>query len=481
MKKWKITHIVFWTMVILLFLVSTAGYLMAGEVWYDATYYSAQLFFMNFTDVEDSNALLYLCRLFCPIMTATGMVALVRDFFRIISDGVMSKRKDATAIYSDMEQFSFYKSGFRYPVWMGNRINRMVKSHVLMFENDIDNLTFFERMEKNIKEDSKVYIKLEDVESKLLKKSRTYYFNINEMIARMYWNDRNLEPYLKDGSLNLKIAIIGFDSLGQNLLDYGLMNNVYSLDQHINYHVWGDSILYRNVLGQFDMMNGDTITYHDNDWKEDFEELKAFDRIIVEQEYDVEILQALLYLNNRTEIDYYNPNGTQLAAVLEGNRITSFGVMEEVLTEENIKTDKLYRMAKMINYSYLVKTDGTGTYTWNRADVEEVMEEKWRELSGFHKGSNVACADYHKIRLLLLNNDGAGTDFSCLQAQQEEALAQMEHTRWCRYHFVNHWHYDKVRNNEYRKHNLLVPYSELPHEEQQKALLAVKELLEMEK
>ena len=174
MKKWKITHIVFWTMVILLFLVSTAGYLMAGEVWYDATYYSAQLFFMNFTDVEDSNALLYLCRLFCPIMTATGMVALVRDFFRIISDGVMSKRKDATAIYSDMEQFSFYKSGFRYPVWMGNRINRMVKSHVLMFENDIDNLTFFERMEKNIKEDSKVYIKLEDVESKLLKKSRTY-------------------------------------------------------------------------------------------------------------------------------------------------------------------------------------------------------------------------------------------------------------------------------------------------------------------
>ena len=31
-----------------------------------------------------------------------------------------------------------------------------------------------------------------------------------------------------------------------------------------------------------------------------------------------------------------------------------------------------------------------------------------------------------------------------------------------------HWKYDKVRDNAHRKHNLLVPYEELPQSEKEK-------------
>ena len=64
-------------------------------------------------------------------------------------------------------------------------------------------------MENKIKKDSKVYIKLEEMESGLLKNSNVYYFNINEIIAREYWQKRNLMDQLTDKKMNMKIAIIG--------------------------------------------------------------------------------------------------------------------------------------------------------------------------------------------------------------------------------------------------------------------------------
>ena len=475
MNRFKITRILYWGFVVVFFALATAGYLVAGESLDNSVYYAIQMFLMEYSEVENGNILINIGRFLCPIMTATGIFALLRNFFRAVADGIVSRMKDATAVYYDTGEMCELGKGFKHPILMGKKVNKKAKAHVLMFDKDIDNLTFYGEMEKNLEEGSKVYIKLEEMESKLLKKSKVYYFNINEIIARRYWQERNLLEYLADGKMNMKIAIIGFDALGQNILDYGLMNNIYSLKQSIQYHVWGESRLYRNMLGDFDKMNGDTITYHDTDWREDVGELKGFDRIIIAQETSIEMIQALLYLSCDAEIDFYNPSGAELPAVYMGDKLTAFGVLENVLTEETIKTDKLYRSAKEINYNYEVTTDTTGTYTWTRPDVEEVMEEKWEELSGFHKGSNVACADYHNIRLLIMAS--LGMDKAKLTEEQEEMLAEMEHVRWSRYHYVNHWHYSEKRDNSKRLHHLLVPYDKLPQVEKQKDRDAVKGLL----
>lgn len=477
MKKIKWTTVLYWICVFAFFGITTAGYMLSGEEWYDAGFFSALAFAMNYVDVEERNILLYIGRVLCPVMTVAGLLTLLQGLYKSVADSLASIRRDATALYYDDDDMKEVAKKFCHPVLMGKKINKKVKYHVLMLKNDIDNLTFYEQMEKHLKKGSKVYIKMEKMESRLLRNSHVYYFNKNEIIARNYWKERNLQKYLVDGKLNMKIAILGFGALGQNLLDYGLMKNIYSLNQGIEYHIWGNSRLYRNQLGDFDKMNGDTITYHDADWREDIAQLKEFDRIIVAQEPNIELLQGLLYLSSDAEIDFYNPMSAELAAAYAGNKLTPFGMLDEVLSEENIKTDKLYRAAKKVNFVYATAYDETGTYALDMQDAETYIEKEWEARDGFDKGSNVAAADYHQIREMVV--DAFGMNKEKLTEKQMEILKEMEHVRWCRYHYVNHWHhYDGSKKDKARRlHPLLVPYADLPKKEDDKDEWVIQALL----
>lgn len=472
MKKERIKKMIYWCLVAIFYGMGVAGYLLAEYNLYDATYFAIHLFFFRASYIKNSNVLLYLTRILCPMITMTGLFSVLREIFEIVSESVKSGRKNATAIYYDTEKMREVGAGFECPVMMKSRVNKKVKSHVLLLEKDVDNFELYKKMETEVREESKIYIKLEAMESGLLKSGNICYFNINEIIARKYWQTRNLQKYLVNGNLSMKIAIIGFEALGRNILNYGLMNNIYSLNQKIEYHVWGESRLYRNLLGDFDMMNGDSVVYHEEDWIESLEQLKEFERIIITRGNDLEILQALLYSCNDAEIDFYNPVGPELVKTCVGKNLTAFGVLQEVLTEENIKTDKLYRDAKKLNYEYVVQYDNKGQYTWEDDNVEEKMEEQWNSLNGFLKGSNLACADYHNIRLLVM--EAFGIKKNGWSSSEEAMLGEMEHIRWCRYHFVNHWHYAKKRDNSKRVHHLLVPYIDLAKEEQAKDISAVK-------
>lgn len=476
MKRIQITKYLYWIALASLFAISIGAYMLGGETWYNASYYSAQLFFMNYEAPEKESILIYVCRVLCPVMTAAGVLALLKNIFQIVADNITSRMKNATAVYCDTEQMAEVGKTFVRPIFMADKANQLVKEHVLLFKDDMTSLLTYERMKAKLQPGSKVYIKLEHMDSALLKNCEANFFHINEIIAREYWQKRHLREHMKNGKLDIKIAIIGFKALGQKILDYGLMNNIYSLEQSIKYHVWGECKRYRDLLSEFDKMNEDTITFHDVAWEDDINYFKDFDRIIIAEEtLNIELLQALLYLGIDAEIDIYNPLGTQLAMAYEGEKITTFGEKSKLLTEENIKSDKLYRSAKELNYAYCVSTDQTGTYTWDCPNVETLMSSKWEELDNFKKGSNISCADYHNIRLLCM--DALKLDKEKLTANEVEMLAEMEHIRWCRYHFVNHWSYADERDNNKRQHHLLVPYMEIQEEEKQKDREMVQMLL----
>lgn len=55
-----------------------------------------------------------------------------------------------------------------------------------------------------------------------------------------------------------------------------------------------------------------------------------------------------------------------------------------------------------------------------------------------------------------------------------EDIAELEHIRWCRYHYLNNWRYGKERNNAEHIHDLLVPYDDLSEENKMKDIEAVK-------
>jgi len=72
-----------------------------------------------------------------------------------------------------------------------------------------------------------------------------------------------------------------------------------------------------------------------------------------------------------------------------------------------------------------------------------------------------------------------------------ELLAELEHVRWSRYHYVNHWNYGMpeemplrengkrmAKNSERRLHTGLIPYAALSKEVQDKDKDAIREMFD---
>ena len=128
--------------------------------------------------------------------------------------------------------------------------------------------------------------------------------------------------------------------------------------------------------------------------------------------------------------------------------------------------DTLYERSKRINLRYAHLYQGT-------AETAENMEKEWGRLDPFTRYSNVSSADYHEIRLKLLEAQGLPCWAEELGPEDMELLAELEHIRWCRYHYLNNWRFGRPENGKAkdpvrRLHTLLIPYDELSEAEKEK-------------
>ena len=130
-----------------------------------------------------------------------------------------------------------------------------------------------------------------------------------------------------------------------------------------------------------------------------------------------------------------------------------------------------------MNYQYECMYNGAGREGVN---VEAEMEQCWDALKGFVKGSNLSAADYHTIRLLVMEKRKLRTDNpSALTEEEKSLLSEMEHVRWSRYHFLNYWKKGSIRDNEKKIHPCLARFSELSPETQKKDFNNVEILLKL--
>ncbi|WP_295213325.1 RyR domain-containing protein [Ruminococcus sp.] len=102
--------------------------------------------------------------------------------------------------------------------------------------------------------------------------------------------------------------------------------------------------------------------------------------------------------------------------------------------------------AKKLNEEYAANYGGKGT---------------WEELSGFLKNSNISSADFNEVIAELSDRS------------ETENLAELEHIRWCRFHYLNYWKQGvpdngKVKDIKNRIHKNLIPYAELSEDDKNK-------------
>ena len=469
----------------------TFGYMRAdGDIsFWRALHATVALLLMETTeDAGTANALIWIAKYAAlGAVTATVLsVVLILAWWRIRT-WIMSWREDFTVIYTDtawgrrLEQtMPHHACTARCDADEDNIIP--AKHSIIMYADDMKALNFYSRNRARFR-NRNVYMALARVDSFLLEKTpdaehvALHYFNVLDLAARNYWRKHSLYDLLGTPRKPepVHIAIIGYGAEGKAIFKYGYLNNLYSLNQEIHYHIWGCAGAeksFLNGLNQDAKRMLDYIHAHDGDWRETAETLRTMDRIIIALENPIDAIQELLHINPRCEIHCYSGEDTDFATIFKSGKIRTFGV-NDVLNGEAIKAEEMYRMAKLINFDYwLHHTDeGKAFYPWNMnkyppeldAGEEAKMEELWQSADGFDRGSNIAAADHYSIKKLLKEKYG----------EYNREICELEHIRWCRYHFYNCWEWYEgegatKKNKELKLHRCLCPFDKLDPEDQKK-------------
>ena len=285
-----------------------------------------------------------------------------------------------------------------------------------------------------------------------------------DAVGRIFWQEHPLEPWERE------LVLIGGSRYGEALLEKGIMNNVFSPDQEISYHVFGDFSHFKDIHGRLASVmkvdsagNGrDSIIFHKEAWRQCADLLERADRIILCADTDEEELD--LYWTLRT---YYPVRGkvyVRLSRNVEEAGMIIFGDDEGLYQPENIMHKTLISLGIRVNELYRAKYGGSS----------------WEELSEFHRQSSIASADHLSVKASILlketirgmlSQEDARRAFAVYQETADEKhdlYRWVEHERWNRFHTMYNWQYADQRDNTMRRHTLLIPYEDLSLKEQEK-------------
>jgi hypothetical protein len=441
------------------FVAAVIGYAGSGEFsFFQIVYAALALYFVNpVVDFEDPYILF--AKLAAAVVVAGIILSVLKYAFYKIEHFFIRFNKDATVVYTDNELGKMLGKTLKhgYIVTEAKKPEK-VQNHIFMLSDDAESIKFYSQNEKAFYKKN-VYMMMNSLDSTLLKAADCdgadlHFFNINDLMARDYWKKNNLYNNRDD---NYKIAIVGYGEIGEAIFKYGYLNNIYSLDQTFEYHIWGCEGSEADFIRSLSTENSDKIVIHEESWDCSIDCIAGMDRIIYTlEENQIDFIQKVLYKNNIADIHCYSRDRICFDDIYNSENILVFGDMCDILTEDVVKSEKLYRQGKLFNYDYFLRNGNKKA----PSDFEKEMEEEWKKLDGFKKSSSIARADHYWIEKRL-ENDG-------IMAEDSEDAWKVEHIRWSRFHLINHWKYDKVRDNAHRKHNLLVPYEELPQSEKEK-------------
>ena len=453
---------------------SLVGYTIGGLPFFNALYAAAALFFVNPVD-DSSNVLIMIGKYLSLIATAGVVLSAVSFAFKLVSHHRINRNSDSTAVYTDNPWGKKLVEELRHGyISARNEYGGLesAKHHIFMYTDDMANQSLYAAHRKELEEvGARAYIMLNHTDAFLLRSESDgehegpHYFNLYDMMARDYWREHSLYQAVREANgETIKVAIIGYDEVGQAICKYAVLNNVYRLNQAIEYHVWGCKPYQAAFLEGINLMFGDRIIAEKKDVMDDLRLIASMHRVIITYEDNNELLQQLLHIAPNVELHCYNDSKVDLSQVYahSTDKLVSFGNMEMLLTEENIKQEPLYKKAKLLNYDYVLQLrakEGKASKEKLPPDYESDMDSEWRKLSGFHKGSNIARADHLGIEVQLreeLITEGMSKEET---KQVEERIGELEHYRWCRFHFYNHWSYDPGLGDKKdavnRKHGLL--------------------------
>lgn len=421
-----------------------------GEPLLDSLFASVTMYFVNYGDVPP-NIFVEIAR-WTALIADLGILVSAVIFLREKAGNLFKSciiRKSVAVYGAETEK----KTLLRQLKWYcridgGNGFVRA--QQYILLNNETANFDFYNKHrdkpeEKNGGKKSRMfYIKADPMWTRFVDRPDVKLFSPEESAARLFWKSDELWgcrekcPYaLIAGKAEpeLDIVLIGFGKLGEELIYWGLQNNIFFADQRIRYHVFGDCAGFISTHTELEHIS-DKIFQHTEPWTDQVGFIEKADLVLVpEQREQDALLKDLLFVTVRKDIYVFAPNASLFAELkkTEGfdRRFIIFPWQEESYKWENIEKDLLFKNARAVNelYNRQVK------------DLHPEYVKEWEELDAFTKYSNVSTADYDEIwrRILEYRDIPIPENKDGISAALRDEMAELEHIRWCRYHWLNNW------------------------------------------
>ena len=427
-------------------LIGTIGYMRVGIMFSNALYSSFALYFTN--PISDAyNIYIEIARWTAPLVTATTILYVIKDVWSSINCRISTfNRNDSVAVYSDENCNISVGKGTRV-IYPGNKFKSYTNSCIILFSDDKKNLKFYEE-HKNKLNSKNVYIGIKDIDSSFLKIiDNVYFFDINMAISRILWKKVSLWNNDKI-PVNYNIIVYGDSNLSKSIISAGLQLNLVSLNQSINYYIITDNDLIKIRYSEVDLMNNDKLIFCQKTESNIWDNISNANLVIITEDIKPELLQTIVEKVKETPVYYYSPNETDLVSYISSDNynLKVFGRKKEIFTDDNIRRQKLIQKAIDLNNSYV---------------RDYKIGDSWEKLSGFLKASNISASDFGEVLSRIKSK------------MTEDEMANLEHIRWCRFHFINYYKFgipdnNKNRDDKKKIHKSLVDYNKLSSEVQDK-------------
>lgn len=441
-------------------ILGTIGFLSEGHPFNDALFMAITLYALEYGD--GGNVLLVeIARWTAPLATASGLLILLSQIQQRIKHYLLFKKGLAVAVYGSNEDAAeLLRQLGDCGIAGGSRFVQAQK-YILAGEEH-SNLAFYHRY-RNQLEDRSVYLKCRTLPAQASAPANLRLYSPEETAARLFWKRSEILALSEKHGHRMDIVLLGFGQLGKHLLTTALQQNIFHPEQHISYHIFGNDDGFAATHRQLNEIS-DPVIFHDCVW---YEELPLLDHaamvIVAEQTDQTALVEKLLLTLPHSRIHVLAADSLGLEILDEQNRLQLFHWEQEATSPEQIFSTKLYENAMHLHLAYTERYRGS-----NRS-----AEDEWADLNGFTRYSNISAADYFEVLCTLLRSRQQPTDFASLSDEWVEQLAELEHIRWCRYHYLNNWTYGipdngMAKDSAKRIHRSLVPYHALSENEKLK-------------
>ncbi len=292
-----------------------------------------------------------------------------------------------------------------------------------------------------------------------------HFFNSYDCCAREYWRNK---PLTKDES---RIALIGFGSYGQAILERAIMTNVIDPSHRVHYHIFGEVgnflqlhtglQLVFSIQQESDEKDG--LIFHNESWSEKHELISKFDRIIICDDDEQEGWDIFWKLRRF----YLVPGRIDLRSNRPVPGVSYFGTNDSIYTPEHVLRTTMNQVAIAMNNQYISRHPKTAI--------------PWEELEDYLRQSKIAASEhlFMKVRMLLddetitkitpeiLGKAYAVYKKSSTNPRLLDQYRRMEHVRWIRFYAYYNWSYAPEYNKERKQDPRMRKYSELTAEQKE--------------